>query len=603
MTELFDIGRVRLAVLQNAFDVVEERRLNAVWSLTFSLPCDDPKNGLCGPYRYIRHDGGELYRILPASTVIEETGAVTYTCEHVLATLMDNILFGSHVVGNLGTYTADCIRYVLEHQLTKNWALGDCDFRRQFEYGWEQETLLSALFSIATPMTEPYRWATDTTTYPWKLSLRRIDTGRVPEMVIRRGKNMLSIQKDVDPAQLCTRLYPLGYGEGVNQLGIADVNGGVPYLQSPPEITAKYGIIERVWIDRRYENAESLKAAGQAMLNELQEPRVEYTVSFAQLGAASLDNAEIGKVAEIVDPGLGLRERSYITGMTLRHGDILSSELTVANTPQDIASSVADMADRQRIEMSYAQGATQLYAQSLQANADSKDGATVNFFIDAAMRIVNKVLIKVKLEPFRTYSKASSSNGGHDTTLRTKTQSQTVRTRTTSTTARTRSETVTIDTGDWAIGLSGRWDTDEPLGSCENHIHHVPYRLSFGFPSTEVDIPGQSFDVRIPSLDVDFTIPSQSIELKIPAHAHEITPGIYRFGSPKRFSLYVDGRYRAAFDAAGAEIDITGYLVGDGRTIARGAWHSVEVRPDDLAYVSVDMYVQGFVQSRGDMTV
>ena len=37
--------------------------------------------------------------------------------------------------------------------------------------------------------------------------------------------------------------------------------------------------------------------------------------------------------------------------------------------------------------------------------------------------------------------------------------------------------------------------------------------------------------------------------------------------------------------------------------IPRGTWHSVEIRPDDLAYVSMDMYVQGFVQSRGDATV
>ena len=29
----------------------------------------------------------------------------------------------------------------------------------------------------------------------------------------------------------------------------------------------------------------------------------------------------------------------------------------------------------------------------------------------------------------------------------------------------------------------------------------------------------------------------------------------------------------------------------------------LEVRPDDLAYISIDLIVQGFIQSRGDNTV
>lgn len=37
--------------------------------------------------------------------------------------------------------------------------------------------------------------------------------------------------------------------------------------------------------------------------------------------------------------------------------------------------------------------------------------------------------------------------------------------------------------------------------------------------------------------------------------------------------------------------------------IPRGSWLSLEVRPDDLAYISIDLIVQGFIQSRGDKTV
>ena len=306
MIEVFDrTTRRRVAILENACAVSEQQRINALWHLSFSLPCNDPKNKYCQPFHYVRRGDGELYRIMPAALAVDETGCAAYQCEHVLATLIDNILFGCHVVGNLGTYTADVIRYVLNHQLVKNWVLDECDYRSQFEYGWEQESLLSALFSVATPLAGKYIWRTDTSVYPWRLSLKRLDTVGLPELYVRRRHNMTSFQKDSDPQQIVTRLYPKGYGEGVNQLGIESVNGGVPYLQSPGSITGKYGIIERAWIDRRYEDPESLKAAAQAMLDELQEPLVSYTIGFQEVSRGGLRPGRCGEAGADPLPGAG----------------------------------------------------------------------------------------------------------------------------------------------------------------------------------------------------------------------------------------------------------------------------------------------------------
>ena len=114
MLEIFDKSRKRIAIAENASGVEEERKINSLWYLTFSLPYNDAKNEYCQPFNYIRYNGGELYRIMPVDAEITETGLLTYQCEHVLATLIDNVLFGYHVVGNRGTYTADCIRYVLD---------------------------------------------------------------------------------------------------------------------------------------------------------------------------------------------------------------------------------------------------------------------------------------------------------------------------------------------------------------------------------------------------------------------------------------------------------------------------------------------------------
>ena len=385
-----------------------------------------------------------------------------------------------------------------------------------------------------------------------------------------------------DPQNVCTRLYPLGYGEGVNQLGIADVNDGVPYLESRSEIVSKYGIIERAWIDRRYENAESLKAAARAMLEALQEPRVEYEVDFAQLSGGDLDRAETGKVVMIVDPETGIKTKTYITGMEITYDDITQSVLTIANQPADIASTVADLADRQRIEMAYAQGATQLYSQALQGNADTGNGLVMDFFIPNEMRIVNKVMAKVRIGRFRAYSKATEGGGATATT-------------TTSgggTESTTRSGGGSSQTSGQSGGKTVLEETSQPSSSsAERHVHN------FWLPKHE-------HTVRVPSHSHEIDIPDHSHRLTLPDHDHEITPGIYFFGSPAGFTLLVNGQQRAAFTATTAEIDLTAYLTSAATgKVTRGAWQSIEIRPDGLAYISIDMYVQGFVQSRGDVTV
>lgn len=650
MIEIFDRDRRRVAIAENAHAVSETEKLNALWYFYFSLPYGDPKNEYCQPFYYVRHEGGELYRIMPESTTLDETGRITYQCEHVLATLIDNILFGYHVVGNLGTYTPDVIRYILDHQLVKNWVLYECDFQNQYEYGWEQESLLSALFSVITPLDKPMI-VTDTSVYPWRLSLKRLDTTSNPEMYIRRGHNMGQFSRNRDPQNIVTRLYPLGYGEGVNQLGIAGVNGGVPYLQSPKEITDKYGIIERVWTDRRYEDAGSLKAAAEVMLRELQNPLATYAVGFNELNTSDYDKAAIGKRLRIIYDDDQPEVDTFITEITRRFEDVKQSSLTVANKATSIAASVADMADRQRIEQTYAQGATQIYSQALQANSDADSGAVMDFFIPEEMRIINKVLVKVRLSRFRAYSQATATEAAKTVTSDTKdeeTRSSESGGKTTTSTSsgggvytstsyegkKTITATATI------LSAENIWPTEAAMYGAAKHNHAIPdgarialyggkdqngnviadgYATfvesgahSHGEHDHDVRIPGHDHEVEIddhthrvtiPAHTHEVTIPGHSHKVVVPAHGHTITPGIFEYGNPQNFGLYVNSAKKADFSGRSAELDITDFLTDADNMIPRGRWLSLEVRPDDLAYISIDLIVQGFIQSRGDKTV
>ena len=418
MLNIYDMNRRKSAVLQNAYDITETRELNKIYTLTFSLPATDEKAKYIQPFHYARYgEDGELYRIIKSELSDSDTSILKVECEHVIAMLVDNIMFGAIQYGGGTIKTSAVISFLLNKQTTKNWILSECDFDRRFEYLWEQENILNALYSIPKEFTKAYKWVFDTTVYPWKLSLKAIDDTIHPEYYIRAKRNMLASGTAQDYAGICTRIYPLGYGEGVNQLTIKEVNNGVEYLQSPDNIVAQYGIKEKVLVDRRFENAEALKEYAQTMLDGLQTPSMSRSfdvVDLYELTSQDIDNADVGKICKMT----GDNTIAYIT-KTVRTWDKagdLNIELSTKAT--DVASSIADLADRVRIESVYAQGATQLYQHSKDANATPQKGMVLNLYFPEEMRQINKVLLNVQLEKFRSYSKTTESNGGFEKTYK-----------------------------------------------------------------------------------------------------------------------------------------------------------------------------------------
>lgn len=616
MFEVYDKNLKKVANLENAFEKIEDIKINSINYLNFKIPYKDSKIKFLKPFHYVKA-GKNLYRILPKVLETDEIDVLSIECEHVLATLLNDVIFGNVIIGNLGTYTREVIEFVLSKQKIKHWRLGRCDFSRQFEYCWENENLASALFSIPKPLAEDYMWTFDTENYPWTINLIKLDKSKKPNLYIQKKKNLLKLVDSSDPKQLFTRIYPLGYGEGVNQLTIKDINNGLPYLQSPKSITDKYGIIETIWIDRRYENAESLKDAAQVMLNEFQEPLKEYELAYQ-----ALENEDVSlgdKIRVMTENGYF---DDFVVGIKYIYDDIKETTITIANKSRTIATSIADLADRQRIEMAYSQGATQLYAQSLQVNAAPNDGAEINFFIPQEMRIVNKVVAKVKLESFRAYSKATkgggassdttSSGGGYYGTTEDgggsyPSTSWEGGTRTTTTPYYLGGESIQAENDNYNWGThnhglpqhmaiadaqTGRWHVFSWSGA-HNHGSH----------DHKIEIGNHSHDVKISSHTHGITIKDHVHSFSIPDHEHEIVPGIFKFGNPKYFDVKVNGKIKGRFSTDSWECDFTEFLLDDKKRISRGSWQSIEIIPNDLAYISIDLMLQGFVQSRGDYTV
>ncbi len=415
-------GRL-LGVLENADEIAYTLMHNDLWTASFSLPTGDPKNALCQAHNLARIPDGTrdtgLYRIIgmPSGEETAAGGVKTYSLEHVMATLLDDVLFGYHEIGGPGVTTAQVIRYILSRQTVQRWVLGTCDFTDQYAYKFENASLLSALLSLGNVLTEEYTWEFDTGATPWQVSLKRADAS--PGCGIHYMRNLVGIEKSMDASTLVTRLYLLGYGEGVNQLTVRDVNGGRPYIDA--DTASVWGVKCSVYADTTIEDAATLKARGRALLDRLKNPYFSYTataIDLTRLTGQKWDEYMPGKLVHVDDSEHGVSFSARIVSVSKadvrgRPGDI---EITIANAPRDTADSINTLADRMGVSELYSQGATNLYSQQYADNADASHPARMRVYVPSGCVRINQMLLSWQIEAFRAYETGAAAGGATATT-------------------------------------------------------------------------------------------------------------------------------------------------------------------------------------------
>jgi phage minor structural protein len=629
LIKILNQNRQPVAILENAYAISYEKRLNEIWGVSFILPLDDPKNTECQPLNYVDLTddySGEylgLYRIVPSQTKKNESAnEINYECDHVLSTLLDDVLFDYHQNTNLTT--RDNIEYILAQQTTQNWRLGTCEFTRYFSYKWEDENgLLGPLFSIAEPFDVQYEWTFDTTVYPWTLNL--VAPSKQVTCEIRYGKNLAEIERHVDPANIVNRIYPKGYGEGVNQLTIAKVNANKPYLENASSI-AQYGRKAYVWVDRRFEDAESLKASAQALLNEWSTPKVTYRVKAVDLSSITgvdADRLRVGRIVRIVDPDFGTFEARIVSE---KKGDIYGApgdiELEIANKSADLSTTQADIERKQQINEVYAQGATNIDSHDYNDNADAANPAVIRFYLPEEMVRVNKLELTFETTEFRTYGRATKGGGG-----------------TTATSSSGGGTTATSSSGGGvSTSTSSGGGTSQTSSAGGDHSHRMFTSIGFetnsspgvsvileaanglsfrandgtssatefytqgssGNHSHSVTIPVHTHDFSVPAHSHSVTISNHSHSVTIPEHTHDIEHGIFKLSTvPSAVVLKVDGNTVTHTSTSAENLDLIPYLAADsGGKVVRG-WHTVEIAPNALGRITAQITTQFFIQSRG----
>lgn len=627
--QIFDRNMKRLAFLDNAVSVGYSLEINSLWTATFTLPADDDKNAYCKPLNFVEiFDGDEridLFRIIGED--LERSNGATrfYDCEHVLATLLSDVLFQYHQYGGGGIKTADVLNYVLARQTTRNWVLGDCGFKRYFEYNWENSTLLAALFAVPECFDSEYMWTWDTTVYPWTISL--VAPSDTMKSEVRYAKNMTSMKKTVDASGIANRIYALGYGEGVNQLTIAGVNGGKPYVEDAMSIQ-QYGLCSTILVDSRYEVAENLKGYAEQMLAELKNPYVSYeigAIDLHRLTGDTFSKFRPGEIVRVVDEadGINLRTRIVSVEKSDAQGDPGSVTVTIANKSKDIAGSISELQNRALINETYAQGATNQQIYNFTDNADATHPATLKLYISDSVVRINKMLLNIQFEAFRAYEKAIGGGGGQTTSSG---GGQTTSSGGGSTTSSGGGSTTSSGGGTTSSATSLRSSntynsSDNGGDGGENHNHGLARgdRLALidyngniiggrnFVPSGAHTHPSHTHTVGSHTHSVSAHTHSVSAHTHtvkahthtVQDHTHKIEFGIYEGARASSATIKVDGVEIPA-PASYDNLDIVEYLKTDGSgKIQRNAWHTIQILPNSMSRIVGAVFMQTFCNSRG----
>ena len=419
MLMTMNLSREYTAILENAYDVSYEKIENEIGSIEFSMPLYDTKNSMIEALQYVELTDNEneyigLYRIMPSAIQKDKSNySIKYTAMHVLGTLLDSVLFGYHELVN--RTTTEVINYVLGKQKTKHWVLKKCEFTRYFSYAWENENgLADALFSIPQAFVEDYMWRWNTQVYPFELSLVKPPTE--PICRIQEGYNMEGFEIESDPNNLVNRVYPLGAGEGVNQINIKSVNNNVPYVEDKESIK-NYGLVEYVWTDLRFNQPQALKDNAINMLKKWSIPKVSWAVSAADLikltdTPLEIDKLRVGTVVMINTNEYGsFNLRIKKESKKDVFGAPQSIDLELGNLKDDINTTMSDLGRKQQINETYSQGATNILNYSYQDNCESAYPAEIEFYLDDDVFHVNTVELTFKTKRYRGYTKAVKGGG------------------------------------------------------------------------------------------------------------------------------------------------------------------------------------------------
>jgi tail protein (putative endopeptidase) len=259
-----------LEILENATKVGYELGANIAGRCWFDLPRDDPKWSSVVAFReiWIYDELGilvpDIFRIMPFTERRSDDGVRgSVTGEGYATVLQDNIVPAEVVYTNQSVTTI--LTAILGYQTTARVSLGTIDsalnktismrlsFDNLMKAAWEVRNIVGGYISV-----DPQSGAPATR----KLNLRAAPGQTIGQRVFK-GFNLRELAKKSDPTQAVTKIYPLGRGEGANQ-----VRPSTHKLTARPATLANAGVVGQratLTLTDLYRRYKGWTAAGAAL--------------------------------------------------------------------------------------------------------------------------------------------------------------------------------------------------------------------------------------------------------------------------------------------------------------------------------------------------
>ncbi len=580
-----ELGRMRPLKLSYRLEMVP------LSTATITLPADGSEViPVVGQFVEVYDTQGSIgvFRVVNVATSYTQGAVTTIQLEHALVTIADGVVFGYKEYGGVGVNLRSVIVSLLALQPAQHWVLGACEFDTYYQYSFENENLLTALLSVVKPLDSEYLWTFDMSAHPYTLNLIKAPTQDASEM--RMGRNIDSLKVDIDRTDLCTRLYPLGYGEGVNQLTIADVNSGKKYLDA--STIGTWGVVSSVHTETSITEPATLKAAATTVLEKLKNPRITVTANgddFSALTGEPMDRFYPGRMCRVPLPDYGIQmdERVISIAKSDVFGNNTKVSVMLANKGADVLDQLSRVSRKTAIGELYSQGATNQYAVHYADNADAANPMSMRFYIDAGAVHVNNLTCKYDIEAFRSYSKGAASGGGATTVA-----GGGSTTRAGGAAAATTEEMALNSAGQYTYPGSvdkeehayTEWASD-PNSHRHKYEHQHFYTAMIKIPALNVKVPSHTHETPDHTHDT-------------PDHTHADNPGIYRGNTASSVTILVDGSAVPASAIVSREFDAVPYLAKDAAgKITRGAWHTITITPNALTRIVADLHIKTFIRS------
>lgn len=163
------------------------------------------------------------------------------------------------------------------------------------------------------------------------------------ENTIELGVNMKTLERNSNLENIVTRIIPLG----ADGIGIANVNGGLNYVQDD-ELVAKYGVISEVvqWDD--VTEPTNLLAKAQEKMKKINDETYSVDVNSLDLSyiISNFNKFKINQFVEIKNKLLNIDEKYRIIQISIDLDNPYNSELTFSNSMSSLVSSSADTSKR-----------------------------------------------------------------------------------------------------------------------------------------------------------------------------------------------------------------------------------------------------------------